>query len=317
VDQKSRFERIALLSSAISYARQPNELIRLVCVAVLWALTFWCIQALRGDISTAFVVFGRTLATCLFGYALLRHKNITWTIMTKTHHFLVLGTIHAILPIVLFVIITRIVPKSPNIAMQTWMLMGFALAVLLVRGQPLRLRVLFLVNAGLVASAWVISTRPMDYIGISMGLVAVVVLNSGVVWTARWYANRHLHGLAPDVTLTAGQLVALGWLLPIVSWYGTDAPTNAYSALALVGIWIVAVAIAGTYRQESITASARVFAGFAALPSVISALPAMNNNAKVLEVSVAICIWMITLGLLANQHTTHIAGTPTNVIPPR
>ncbi len=317
MDQKSRFKRIALLSRAISSVRQPNELIRLVCVAVLWALTFWCIQALRGDISTAFVVFGRTLATCLFGYAVLRQRSIAWTIMTKTHHFLVIGTIHAVLPIVLFMIITSIVPKSPNIALQTWMLMGFALAVLMVRGQPLRLRVLFLVNAGIVALAWVISSRPLEYIGICMGLLAVVILNSGVVWTARWYANRHLHGLDPDVTLTAGQFVALGWLLPIVSWYGTDAPNHTYSALALVGIWFAAVAIAGTYRRESLHASARVFAGFAALPSVISALSAMNNNAKVVEVSVAICIWMITLGLLANQHTTHIARTPTNDIPPR
>ena len=317
MDQKSRFERTALLSTAISYVRQPNELIRLVCVAILWAFTFWCIQALQGDVSTAFVVFGRTLATCLFGYVVLRHKNITWTFMTKTHHFLVMGTIHAILPIVLFVIITRIVPKSPNIAMQTWMILGLALAVMMARGQPLRLRVLFLVNAGIVASAWIISSRPLEYIGICMGLFAVVALNSGVVWTARWYANRHLHGLDPDVTLTAGQFVALGWLLPIVSWYGTDTPNHVYSTLALVGIWFAAVAIAGTYRRESLNASARVFAGFAALPSVISALPALNNNAKVVEVSVAICIWMITLGLLANQHTTHSARTPTNDIPPR
>jgi len=312
VDQKSRFERKALLSTAVSYIRLPPEFIRLVCVAGLWSFTFWCIQTLRGDVSTAFVVFGRVLATCVAGYIVLRRRNIRWSLLTKTHHFLVIGTIHAILPVVLFLIITRIVPKSPTIVLQGWMLLGFVLAVLMVRGQPLRLRVLFLLNAGIVASAWVISNRPLEYIGLGVGLFAVVVLNSAVVWTARWYANRHLHGLDSDVTLTAGQFVAMGWLLPIVSWYGTATPTHVSSAVALIGIWIGAVAIAGTYRRESLTTMARVFAGFAALPTVISFLPVMDNNAKVVQATVALCLWAITLFLLASQQQIQTACSPKN-----
>jgi hypothetical protein len=101
---------------ATQRAAYLEQMLRLTCVAILWVATFWCIPYVLGQISTALVVTGRVVAVGIAGVLVLRVRRTEWSLLPLIGHTSVLGLIYAILPMVLFLCVGEIVPRSQTIA---------------------------------------------------------------------------------------------------------------------------------------------------------------------------------------------------------
>ncbi|MFM2310418.1 MAG: hypothetical protein RLY87_2540 [Chloroflexota bacterium] len=294
-------QRIDAVKHLLRELITPNETIRVLVVAFLWLLTFWCIQMLQGHVSTAFVVYGRVLATSIAGLIVLRKNRTPWNFLPEITHFLVAGSIHALLPLTLFLSIRTLVPQSSNVVMPTVLLLSFALAIALLRGQPLQLRVLILGNLGVIAAAWILSKTAVAALWLCLALSFVVCVNTIVVWLARWYTRTFLPDTPSLVATTAAQCVALGWLIPLVSWYGTRIPSTFHTTILVLCIWLGAAIIAFWYQHLDVRAGARAVAAFAPSIPLVFAYPWTQSNGRLVDTIVMLMLWGITLILLRSE----------------
>ena len=283
---------------------RTEVLLRFCCVAILWSATFWCIQQLHGQVSPAFVVTGRIVSVGVAGFIILRQSDIRWSLLTQLGHCAVLGLIYAILPMVLVFCIARIVPKSSMVVGNTLLLLGFGLARCLHNGRPLRLRILVMTNVGIIAFAWLISTAPGQYLAVAGALLFVLGVNSSVTLAARLYTTRHFATIPAQVPHVAGHFMALAWLLPLVSWYGTALPPSWVEASAMVLIWSGAVVISWLYRHTSLHRIAMLLAALSIIPAIAMSIPYADKPVQVTTTLIVICISAITLMMLWSLRRT-------------
>lgn len=305
------------LATFVRAVISPRELIHLLVVMFLWLLTFWCIQLLQGQISTAFVVYGRVLATSVAGYLVLRKRRTPWEFLGDLSHYLVAGTIHAVVPLTLFLTIHTFVPKSNAVIMQMIVLLSFAMAVALTRHQPLRLRVLICGNLGIIACAWLMTKGTIASLELFVSLCMVVSINTLVVFAARWYTRLYLPDTSSLVFTTAAQCIALGWMIPLVSWYGTRIPTTLNQIILVGCIWLGAVAISFCYQQDQLRTVARYIASYAPFVPILFAYPWGQSNGRIVDTIVMLCVWGLSLILIASaSHTpTLLNSSPTGSTP--
>ena len=292
-----------------------EHMLRLTCIAILWVATFWCIPYVLGQISTALVVTGRVIAVGIAGVLMFRLRGTQWSLATSIGHTSVLGLIYAILPMVLFFCIGAIVPRSQPIAATMLATLGFVLARVLLVGHPQQLRVLVLTNVGIISIAWLVSPAPGRFLAAVGALLFVVAVNTCVVWAAGWYTERFLAELPLQVTRTTGNIFAVAWLLPIVSWYGTMLPNDVTVLLWALLIWCGAVAISWLYRSEHIRHYAPYLAVVCLVPGLLLSIPQPDSNVQIVRSLVFLLLSIVTGFLLAakqraQSRTDHAADSP-------
>ena len=295
---------------ATQRAAYLEQMLRLTCVAILWVATFWCIPYVLGQISTALVVTGRIVAVGIAGVLVLRVRRTEWSLLPLIGHTSVLGAIYAILPMVLFLSIGEIVPRSQTIAATILATLGFVLTRLLLIGHPQQLRVLVLTNVGIISIAWLVSSPPGRYLMAVGALLFVVAVNTCVVWAAGWYTERFLAELPAQVTRTTGNIFAVAWLLPIVSWYGTKLPYDVTVALWALLIWCGAIAISWLYRSKHIRQHAPYVAATCLVPGLVLSIPQPDNNVQIVTFLVYLTVCIVTGFLIAAIPRTPADASP-------
>lgn len=296
------------------HATQPaaylEQMLRLTCIAIMWVATFWCIPYVLGQISTALVVTGRVVAVGIAGVLVLRVRRTEWSLLPLIGHTSVLGLIYAILPMILFLCIGEIVPRSQTIAATMLATLGFVLARLLLVGHPQQLRVLVLTNVGIISIAWLISSSPGRYLMAVGALLFVVAVNTCVVWAAGWYTERFLAELPVQVTRTTGNIYAVVWLLPIVTWYGTKLPNDVTVALWALLIWCGAIAISWLYRSNHIRQHGPYVAATCLVPGLVLNIPQPDNNVQIVTFLVYLTVCIGTGFLIAAMRRTPADASP-------
>ena len=287
-----------------------EHILRLTCIAILWVATFWCIPYVLGQISTALVVTGRVVAVGIAGVLMFRLRGTQWSLATSIGHTSVLGLIYAILPMVLFFCIGAIVPRSQPIAATMLATLCFVLARVLLVGHPQQLRVLVLTNIGIISIAWLVSPAPGRFLAAVGALLFVVAVNTSVVWAAGWYTDRFLAELPLQVTRTTGNIFAVAWLLPIVSWYGTMLPNDVTVALWALLIWCGAIAISWLYRSNHIRQHAPYVAATCLVPGLVLSIPQPDNNAQIVTFLVYLTVCIVTGVLIAANPRTPADDSP-------
>ena len=281
-----------------------EQMLRLTCIGIVWVATFWCIPYVLGQISTALVVTGRVVAVAIAGVLMFRVRGTQWSLLTSIGHTCIVGLIYAILPMVLFVCIGIIVPRSQPVAATMLATLAFVLARVLLVGHPQQLRVLVFTNVGIIAIAWLISAAPGRYLAAAGALILVVAVNTSVVWAAGWYTERFLAELPVQVTRTTGSIFAVAWLLPIVSWYGSVLPSDGIVMLWALLIWCGAIAISWLYRTERIRLIAPYLAIACLIPGLLLSIPQPDSNVQVVRLLVFLLLCIIIGLLLAGKPRT-------------
>lgn len=295
---------------ATQRAAYLEQMLRLTCIAIVWVATFWCIPYVLGQISTALVVTGRVVAVGIASVLVLRVRRTVWSLLPLMGHTSVLGLIYAILPMVLFLCIGEIVPRSQTIAATVLVTLGFMLARLLLIGHPQQLRVLVLTNVGIISIAWLVSSSPGRYLMAVGALLFVVAVNTCVVWAAGWYTERFLAALPLQITRTTGNIYAIAWLLPVVTWYGTMLPNDVTVVLWALLIWCGAIAISWLYRSNHIRQHSPYVAATCLVPGLVLSIPQPANNVQIVTFLVYLTVCIVTGFLIAAIPRTPADASP-------
>ncbi len=223
---------------------RPQDLLRLLGLALLWSFSFLFVRLSVGAFGPAGVVFFRVLiaAVVLYGYATFTQQNLQFA--TYWRQYMVLGFFQTALPFFLFAIALQDIGASLGaIINATSPMFGLLIAIIIgdeaLRWQRILGIVFGMVGVGALVGIDTTHDTWQHWPALLLGIGATISYGIASNYTRRAVRQAPALGMA-----TYSQTFASIMMVPLLWWNQPTAPMTSSAILAVIALGALATGIA-------------------------------------------------------------------------